>query len=82
MFEILGWDSLEDRRLFFQASMFYKILVGHVGISFPLEVHEIKRVSRLPNSRPFQQIGVLNNVDKYSFLSKDDFHMEQPTHLF
>ena len=67
MIDQLGWDSLEARRLFFQASMFYKILMGHVGISFPPEVHEIKRATRLPNSRPFQQISVLNNVFKYSF---------------
>ena len=67
MIDQLGWDSLEARRLFFQASMFCKILMGHVGISFPPEVHEIKRATRLPNSRPFQQISVLNNVYKYSF---------------
>ena len=47
MIDQLGWDSLEARRLFFQASMFYKILMGHVGISFPPEVHEIKRATRL-----------------------------------
>ena len=40
MIEHLGWDSLEDRRLFFQTTLFYKILMGHVGISFPPEVHE------------------------------------------
>ena len=66
MIDQLGY-SLEARRLFFQASMFYNILMGHVGISFPPEVHEIKRATRLPNSRPFQQISVLNNVYKYSF---------------
>jgi len=58
---------VEARRLFFQASVFYKILMGHVGISFPPEVHEIKRATRLPNSRPFQQMSVLNDVYKYSF---------------
>jgi len=41
MIEQLGWDSIEAHRLFFQASMFFKILIGHVGISFPPEVHEI-----------------------------------------
>ena len=39
--------------------------MGLVGISFPPEVHEIKRTTRLPNSRPFQQISV--HVYKYSF---------------
>ena len=38
-----------------------------VDSSFPPEVHEIKRATRLPNSRPFQQISVLNDVYKYSF---------------
>ena len=64
MIEQLGWDSLEARRLFFQANMFYKMLMRHVGISFPPEVHKIKRATKLPNSRPFQQISVLNNVYK------------------
>ena len=59
MIEQLGWDSLEARRLFFQASMFYKILMGHVGISFPPDSP--------PDSRPFQQISVPNDVYKYSF---------------
>ena len=67
MFEHLGWDSLEDRRLLFQTTMFYKILMGHVGISFPPEVHEITRATRLLNSRPFQQIRVSNDVYKFSF---------------
>ena len=62
MIEYLGWDSLEDRRLLFQTTMFYKILMGHVGISFPPEVHEITRATRLLNSRPFQQIRVSNDV--------------------
>ena len=47
--------------------MFYKILKGHVGISFPPEVQEIERATRSPNSHPFQQISILNNVYKYSF---------------
>ena len=67
MIEHLGWDFLEDRRLLFQTTMFYKILMGHVGISFPPEVHEITRATRLLNSRPFQQIRVSNDVYKFSF---------------
>ena len=47
--------------------MFYKILIGHVVISFPPEVHEITRATRLLNSRPFQQIRVSNDVYKFSF---------------
>ena len=68
--EHLGWDSLEDRRLLFQTTMFYKILMGHVGISFPPEVHEITMATRLLNSRPFQQILVSNDVYKFSFYSR------------
>ena len=67
MIEHLGLDSLEDRRLLFQTSMFYKILMGHVGVSFPPEVHEKTRATRSLNSRPFQQIRVLNDVYKFSF---------------
>ena len=67
MIEHLGWDSLEHRRLFFQTSMFYKILNGHVGICFPPEVRPITRATRLPNTRPFKQISVSHNVYKFSF---------------
>ena len=67
MIEQLGWDSLKNRRLLFQASIFYKILMGYIGISFPPELHEITRATRLSNSRPFKQISVSNNVYKYSF---------------
>lgn len=67
MIEHLGWDSLEHRRLFFQTSMFYKILNGHVGICFPPEVRPNTRATRLPNTCPFKQISVSNNVYKFSF---------------
>ena len=68
MIEHLGWDSFEDRRLLFQTTMFfYKILMGHVGISFPPEIHEKTRATRSLNSRPFQQIRVFNDVYKFSF---------------
>ena len=67
MIENLGWDSLEDRRLLFQTTMFYKILMGHVGISFPPEDHEITRATRLLNTRPFRQIHVSNDVCKFPF---------------
>ena len=57
MIEHLGWDSLEHRRLFFQTSMFYKILNGHVGICFPPEVRPITRATRLPNTPPFKPVS-------------------------
>ena len=67
MVEHLGWDSLEDRRLLFQTTMFYKILMGYVGISFPFEVQKKARATGSLNSRPFQQIRVSNDVFKFSF---------------
>ena len=66
----------QTSRLFFRASMFYKILNGHVGICFHPEVCPIIRAIRLPNTRPFKQSSVSNNV---FFLSKDDNNMEQFT---
>ena len=35
MIQSLGWDSLHQRRLLSQGTMFYKIYMGHVGISLP-----------------------------------------------
>ena len=35
MIDQLGWDSLEQRRLLSQATMFFKIHQGLVGIKFP-----------------------------------------------
>ena len=67
MIKHLGWDSLENRRLLLQSSMFYKISMGHVGIIFPPEIQEITRATRLPNSRLFRQISVSTNVYKFSF---------------
>ena len=42
-------------------------LNGHVSICFPPEVRPITRATRLPNTRPFKQISVSNNVCKFSF---------------
>ena len=67
MIENLGWDSLEHRRLFFQDSMFHKILNEHVGICFPPEVRPITPGTIKPNTRPFKHISVSNNVYKFSF---------------
>ena len=43
MLKQLGWDTLEQRRLSYQLSMFYKIQQGLVGISLPSEVHPINK---------------------------------------
>ena len=44
MVQSLGWDSLHHRRLLSQGTVFYKIYMGHVGISLPPDV--------IPNERP------------------------------
>ncbi|PFX19835.1 hypothetical protein AWC38_SpisGene15759 [Stylophora pistillata] len=67
MFNTLGWDSLEHRRLLNQMCMFYKIYKGFVGISLPAEISPITRASRLPNCTPFVQLRTLNYTFKFSF---------------
>ena len=52
MVQSLGWDSLHHRRLLSQGTMFYKIYMGHVGISLPSDVRPNERPSRAPNCRP------------------------------
>ena len=67
MINQLKWDSLEKRRLLTQATMFFKIHKGLVGIQFPHEVTPITRASRLPNYAPYRQLQCSTNVYKYSF---------------
>ena len=67
MLKQLGWDTLEQRRLSYQLSMFYKIQQGLVGISLPSEVHPLTRASRARNAFPFRHIQTSCNVYKYSF---------------
>ena len=62
----LGWDTLEQRRLSYQLSMFYKIQRGLVGIYLPSEVCSLTRASRAPNAFPFHHIWSSCNVYKYS----------------
>lgn len=63
----LGWDTLEQRRLLYQLSKFYKIQGGLVGISIPPAVYSLTRASRAPNAFPFRHIQSSSNVYKYSF---------------
>ncbi len=63
----LGWDNLQQRRLLYQATMFYKIYQGLIGISFPDDVCPLTRASRLPNICPYRQIQSCVNVYKFSF---------------
>jgi len=61
------WDTLEQRRLLYQLSMFYKIQGGLVEISIPPEVYALTRASRAPDAFSFQHIQSSSNVYKYSF---------------
>ena len=63
----LGWDTLEQRRLSYQLSMFYEIQQGLVGISLPSELCSLTRASRAPSAFPFLHIQSSCNVYKYSF---------------
>ncbi len=63
----LGWDNLQQRRLLYQATMFYKIHQGLIGINFPDDVCPLTRASRLPNICPCRQIQSCVNVYKFSF---------------
>ena len=63
----LGWNSLDQRRLLQQSTMFFKIHQGLVGIMFPNEVHPLNRKSQLPNPYPYRQLQCNNNIYKYSF---------------
>ena len=50
MVKSLGWDTLENRRLFQELLIFYKIRHSLVNISFPLSIRK--------NSRPSRRSGV------------------------
>ncbi len=67
MIDRLGWDNLQQQRLLHQATMFYKIHQGLIGISFPDDVCSLTRASRLPNICPYHQIQSCVNVYKFSF---------------
>ena len=67
MLKQLGWDTLEQGRLSYQLSMFYKIQQVLVGISLPSEVYSLTRASRAPNTFPLRHIQSSCNVYKYSF---------------
>jgi hypothetical protein len=64
----LGWDNLQQRRLLHQATMFYKIHQGLVGINLLDDVCPLTRASRLPNYNicPYRQIQSCVNVYKFS----------------
>ena len=68
IFKQLSWDTLEQRRLSYQLSMFYKIQQGLVGISLPSEVCcALTTASPAPNAFPFRHIQSSCNVYKYPF---------------
>ena len=49
MINQLGWDTLEQRRLLSQLTMFYKIPQGLIGVPLPPELLPLDRASRLPS---------------------------------
>ena len=53
MINQLRWDTLEQRRLLYQLTMFYKIQQGLMGIPLPPEVFLLDSASRLPNGTPY-----------------------------
>ena len=67
----LGWISLETRRLLAQATMFYKIAMGLVAISFPPEVKPMSSDSATreatENSMRYHRISSKNLMYGYSF---------------
>ena len=58
----LGWDSLENRRLLHQVSMFYKIRNGLVNISFPSCVKKSPR-----SCKPYAYLQPFVNVLAFSY---------------
>lgn len=72
MIQKLGWDTLENRRLLAQPTMFYKINQGLVGLHFPPEVSPLYRrhISRLPNELPYNHLQTNINIYKYSFYAR------------
>ena len=67
MINSLGWVTLENRRLYQQMQMFYKIQQGMVGITFPNDVVPSGRVFRLSNPFPYRHLQCNNNTYKFSF---------------
>jgi hypothetical protein len=65
MIDHLSWDNLQQRRLLHQATMFYKIHQGLVGINLP-DVLWLEHPG-LPNICPYRQIQSCVNVYKFSF---------------
>jgi hypothetical protein len=70
MLNTLQWDTLEDRRLLAQVTMFYKIVNGVVNITIPQRFTPNRRPARyLHHLRYHQAITNLNSY-KYSFYPK------------
>ena len=67
MINQLGWDTLEQRRLLSQSTMFYKIQQSLMGNPLPPEDFPLDRVSRLPNCTTYRHIQCNCNAYKFSF---------------
>ena len=61
------WDTLENRRLLAQATMFYKIINGIVNISIPHRLTPNPRPGRGSHHLRYHQVITNLNIYKYSF---------------
>ena len=67
MINQLRWDSLEQRGLLYQLTLFYKIPQALMGIPLPPEVFPLNRASGFPNSTPYRHIQCNCNFYIFSF---------------
>jgi len=67
MQEVLGWRSLEHRRLDCRLIMFYKIYHNLVAIRLPSYIQTPQRLSRHMHPLSLRQIQVSSDYHKYSF---------------
>ncbi len=70
MISSLQWDSLENRRLLSQVSMFFKICNGHVNIKLPDNIRRNERPSRSQHHLRFHHMQTNLDVYKYSFFPR------------
>ena len=67
MLETLKWDTLENRRLLAQATVFYKIINGIINISIPHRLTPKPRPGRGSHHLRCHQVITNLNIYKYSF---------------
>ena len=67
MINQLGWDTLEQRRLLSQLTLFYKIQQGLMSSPLPPKVFPLNKTSGLPHCTPYRHIQCNCNVYKFYF---------------